>query len=319
MGIVEIFPHLRFPGGRHLVVLGDTWLVGETEGRIWALPPEGRGGEATLVLDLPALRNTSCLLLGMAAQRHPEEVDQMPPPRPLRLLVSYQCQEPTVVSRFVVHPGGGHEERLLTVPRLTGEPLALPLAVAPDGAVLAAVPSPPDSREKGKVFRLPQEGPPEVWATGFRAPLTLAAPAEGEPTISDHNPPPSPHELNLLRPNRDYGWPEQVGRRCHTHASGCPGSVQPALLVPGGRGPLVGGFIYRHSAHPALSGWWIYGEQQRGRIWAANAALHPPRHERMLVDTEKVLHALTVDATGRLVFLAAIPPAPGRLYRLYTR
>jgi glucose/arabinose dehydrogenase len=77
----------------------------------------------------------------------------------------------------------------------------------------------------------------------------------------------------------NYGWNAMEGRHCYNPASGCStkGKVMPLAEYNHGSGDsngcsIIGGFVYRGSAHPELVGRYFFGDYCSGKIWDVAAA-----------------------------------------------
>ena len=80
---------------------------------------------------------------------------------------------------------------------------------------------------------------------------------------------------------RNYGWPQVEGTACHTcgdNRTDCPvprlSCSDPSLTGPitdYGRGDgntVIGGFVYRGNLMPGLKGYYLFGDNGSGRLWA---------------------------------------------------
>jgi glucose/arabinose dehydrogenase len=84
---------------------------------------------------------------------------------------------------------------------------------------------------------------------------------------------------------QNYGWKMMEGNHCGSGASGCPSGVPscnaPSLVRPRfeyshAEGcSVTGGYVYRGSLVPALSGHYVYGDYCSGRLWADGERLDP--------------------------------------------
>ena len=125
--------------------------------------------------------------------------------------------------------------------------------------------------------------PDEVWASGFRNPwrfsfdrasgdLYVGDVGQGQREEIDRQPGDSDGGEN-------YGWKVMEGTLCFSTAS-CPGTTPPcnssALTMPileyqnaGDHCSVIGGYVYRGTGVPQLSGHYVFGDLCSGQIWAA--------------------------------------------------
>jgi glucose/arabinose dehydrogenase len=128
-------------------------------------------------------------------------------------------------------------------------------------------------------------GAPEVWAIGLRNPWRFSVddPARGgtgallltdvgEDAIEELNYEPAG------RAGRNYGWRNREG--AHDHALDPPPAYEP-LTDPifeydhGFGRSITGGFVYRGSLNPAMSGRYIFGDFVRGKICSVAISVGP--------------------------------------------
>ncbi|WP_227380449.1 PQQ-dependent sugar dehydrogenase [Haladaptatus halobius] len=147
-----------------------------------------------------------------------------------------------------------------------------------------------DDRAKGKGYAIPNDNPligtdglDEHYAWGFRNPWRMSF-DRGDLFVSDVGES-SFEEVNLVQKGGNYGWNIKEGTHCY-EADGCPdatpGSVRdgeplalPIIEYPHSGGSVsgisvIGGYVYRGSALPAMEGTYVFGDlQAAGRLFAA--------------------------------------------------
>jgi glucose/arabinose dehydrogenase len=79
----------------------------------------------------------------------------------------------------------------------------------------------------------------------------------------------------------NWGWHVMEGRQCYLPATGCnkTGKTLPLTVyshATNGRCAIVGGYVYRGTAIPALAGWYVYGDYCSGEVWALNSTAAAP-------------------------------------------
>ncbi|HEX8940293.1 MAG TPA: PQQ-dependent sugar dehydrogenase [Candidatus Limnocylindrales bacterium] len=114
---------------------------------------------------------------------------------------------------------------------------------------------------------------PEIWAWGLRNPWRFSFDrATGELWIGDVGQD-RWEEIDRAPAGvggQDYGWNVTEGFHCFAPASGCPtaGITFPVAEYGHDQGcAVVGGYVYRGSASPALRGGYLFGDDCSGRIW----------------------------------------------------
>ena len=125
----------------------------------------------------------------------------------------------------------------------------------------------------------------EIWSYGLRNPYAFSFDkATGDLWIADVG---QDHweeidratAINGLGRGANYGWNVIEGGHCFSPASGCntTGKVMPLAEYNHGSGDstgcsIIGGFVYRGSAHPELVGRYFFGDYCSGKIWDLAAA-----------------------------------------------
>jgi glucose/arabinose dehydrogenase len=122
----------------------------------------------------------------------------------------------------------------------------------------------------------------------------------------------------------NYGWPILEGRACYRPATGCSSTgTRPPLVVYGHSASAVtncsvtGGFVYRGSAYPVLSGVYVYGDFCSGRIWGVAAGAHTPATATLLrsptAGPRLAISSFGEDEAGELY---VCDRAGGRIYQI---
>jgi glucose/arabinose dehydrogenase len=184
-----------------------------------------------------------------------------------------------------------------------------------------------DHPAPGKRYRSPASNPyvgraglDEIWSRGLRNPWRFSFDRlTGQLWIGDVGQD-RWEEVDRSNPQgsvpagraANYGWRVQEGRACFRPATGCSrtGKVQP-LTVYGhsaatvGNCSITGGFVYRGSAYPVLSGIYLFGDFCSGRIWGVSSRAYTPA-------TATLLRAAT--ASPRLLISSFGQDQAGELY-----
>jgi len=176
-------------------------------------------------------------------------------------------------------------------------------------------------------FAQPGGARDEIWAKGLRNPwrfsfdrltgdLWIGDVGQGEREEIDFQPRSSAGGEN-------YGWKIMEGTSCFG-TDACPAGIPPCnspeLVRPvyeyshgDGSCAVTGGYVYRGSRVPSLSGRYVYGDYCTGRIWADHDVLAPvaPQLSTFGEDIDGELYAGTQDGRVRRFFDRAAPtPTP---------
>jgi glucose/arabinose dehydrogenase len=183
-------------------------------------------------------------------------------------------------------------------------------------------------------YRIPADNPfasrsgarPEIWAYGLRNPWRFSFDrSTGDLYVGDVGQA-REEEIDLLPAGQgggNFGWRVMEGDACYG-ASSCDraGLVPPIAVYRHGTGDcaVIGGFVYRGRANPALDGVYLMGDDCSGRIRAlrasdARAAQASGRvlEPRLLLDTSLEISSFGEDAAGELLLADR---SGGALYRL---
>ena len=147
---------------------------------------------------------------------------------------------------------------------------------------------------------------PEIWATGLRNPfrfridsatgdLWIGDVGQGVLEEIDH----APAGVGGL----DFGWNTMEGTRCFERDT-CDDTGLTAPVAEYGHDQgcsVTGGAVYRGSAQPALTGWYVFADYCSGRFWVLDPELS--------ADVAPADAAVIALESGRLI--SAIAPGPG--------
>jgi hypothetical protein len=138
----------------------------------------------------------------------------------------------------------------------------------------------------------------EIWAYGLRNPYTFSFDRQtGDLWIADVG---QNHWEEVDRATAasglgrgaNYGWSVMEANHCFRPASGCStaGKVRPMVEYNHGSGDsigcaIIGGFVYRGTAHPELLGRYFYGDYCSGKIWDLAAAGPATQTAQQVLDT----------------------------------
>ena len=169
---------------------------------------------------------------------------------------------------------------------LLGSMLRIDVDVTPqdhDRGVLYYIP--PDNPFAGNAGCEGTSGCPEIYAWGLRNPWRWSFDREtgllwaGDVGASEWE------EIDIIVAGGNYGW------RCYEanvpfNLDGCAGPedfIFPVADYPHALGiAVVGGYVYRGDASPALRGIYLYGDYGTGLIWGVNAATREPLGDALI-------------------------------------
>lgn len=208
----------------------------------------------------------------------------------------------SVLSRFTIGPDPNvaepaSEQILLEVAEPYSNHNAGSLAFGPDGKLYVACGDggsgndPQNNAQSldnllGKILRLEADGsvPPdnpfvgqgggvreEIWAYGLRNPWrTSFDHATGRLWVGDVGQG-AQEEIDVIERGANFGWRVFEGTRGNVNPTGLPASAFTSPVLAYGRSEgaaVVGGYVYRGSAVPALLGAYVYADFVSGNVWA---------------------------------------------------
>ncbi|HYQ86287.1 MAG TPA: PQQ-dependent sugar dehydrogenase [Bacteroidota bacterium] len=124
-------------------------------------------------------------------------------------------------------------------------------------------------------------------------------------------------EIDTVTSGGNYGWNIMEGHHCYSPSSGCDTSgLTPPIWEyyhEAGRCAIVGGFVYRGAALPALSGRYIYGDDCTGEIWALTPVPSSPPSNEILINSGMSISSFGED---RLQEIYVCDLNSGKVYKL---
>jgi glucose/arabinose dehydrogenase len=183
--------------------------------------------------------------------------------------------------------------------------------------------------DSGPPYTIPPDAPftvdpsarPEIRAYGLRNPWRFSFDrATGDLWIGDVGQG-QWEEVDVIRasdpPNvaPNFGWNVMEGRHCY-NADGCrqDGLTLPVAEYDHGQGcAIVGGYVGRDPAEPALDGGYLYGDDCSGNVWVLDAARPESEDPVLLLDSGHMISSFGEDEAGRL-YLTDL--ASGELLRI---
>ncbi|HYF37185.1 MAG TPA: PQQ-dependent sugar dehydrogenase [Prosthecobacter sp.] len=182
-----------------------------------------------------------------------------------------------------------------------------------------------DRRDEGRAYAVPRDNPfvgkpdvrPEIWAFGFRNPWRISFdPANGRLWCGDVG-----WELwemiHLVKRGGNYGWSAMEASQPIKPETLSPLApiTPPVVAHPHTEAAsITGGYVYHGKRLPELSGAYIYGDYETGKIWALwHDGDKITRHEE-IADTPHRISTFGVDEAGELYYVHW--GTPGAIYRL---
>jgi glucose/arabinose dehydrogenase len=107
-------------------------------------------------------------------------------------------------------------------------------------------------------------------------------------------------EVDRITRGGNFGWNIREGAHCFSDPQcSTAGLIDPVAEYDHTEGcSITGGFVYRGSAIPSLSGSYVYGDFCSGRIWAlAN------EQPQVIADTTLAISSFAEDSTGELLVI----------------
>jgi len=180
-----------------------------------------------------------------------------------------------------------------------------------------------DHTDAGLNYAIPPDNPfvgngagfrEEIYAFGTRNPWRISFdPPTGRLWAADvgQN---TYEEIDIIEKGKNYGWNTMEGFHCFSPPSGCDmtGLTQPIWEYDHSVGQsITGGYVYRGSRTPELTGKYIYADFVSGRIWSlAYDGVNNPVNEQLL-NSSLNISSFGIDENSEL-FICAFD---GRIYQ----
>lgn len=349
--VAPSYPKLKFKNPVELAVIPGTrrMLVAELGGRVVSFPDQQSVEKVDLVIDLkkhtPGLSNVYGVAFHPRFQKNRQcfisyiQGAQATGSKVVRYRMT-DADPPTIdpASREVVFtwPSGGHN--------------GAAIRFGPDGYLYISTgdgvgPNPPDppnngqdvsnlyscmlridvdNTDPGRAYRVPKDNPlvsikgarPEIWAYGFRNPWKISFdPKTGDLWLGDVG-----WELwemiYRVVKGGNYGWSIVEGRQAVN--SDFPRGPTP-ILPPTVDHPhseaasITGGEVYYGTKLPALTGQYVYGDYETGKLWGFTWKDNKVTRHRELVDSSLRIICFGLDTSNELHFMAY---TAGTIHRL---
>jgi glucose/arabinose dehydrogenase len=144
----------------------------------------------------------------------------------------------------------------------------------------------------------------EIWAYGLRNPWRFSFDrADGRLFAGDVGQS-SREEVDIITKGGNFGWRVMEGSMCHIP----PNCSMTGLSLPitdydhsaAGGTSVIGGFVYRGTAIPALVGTYVFGDLSSGHVWGLKQDSGGAWARSVLLDHNRTVSAFGQDAAGEL-------------------
>ncbi len=187
-----------------------------------------------------------------------------------------------------------------------------------------------NGKSGGRQYRIPASNPyvgrpgrDEIWSIGLRNPWRWSFDrVKGDLWIGDVGQSryeeidrASVTQAKKLGRGADYGWRVVEGLKCYKPSSGCStgGKAKPLVVYSHKQGcSVVGGYVYRGSAIPALAARYVFGDFCSGSIWSIPRTAAAPATKVLLKSTSLSISSFGEDEHGELY---VVDLAGGAIYR----
>jgi glucose/arabinose dehydrogenase len=166
-----------------------------------------------------------------------------------------------------------------------------------------------DHTDSGRQYAIPPDNPfvgggglPEIWAYGFRNPWRFSFDRSSNRLFVGDVGQDNYEEVDIGQKGGNFGWNIMEGAHCFNPPSGCAmtGLILPIIEYAHPEGEtVIGGFVYRGSALPALAGSYVFGDFIGGQIWSA-AESSGTWNRTILLSTSRSISSFGEDAAGEL-------------------
>ena len=166
----------------------------------------------------------------------------------------------------------------------------------------------------GLQYAIPADNPfvstagalPEIWAYGFRNPWRFSFEREGTRLFCADVGQNQFEEIDLLQKGGNFGWSVMEGAHCFNPSSGCDmnNKILPIAEYDHNEGSaVIGGYVYKGSAIPNLSGIYVFGDLSGGKIWGLQETAPGTWTRSTLLSKALTLSSFGQDESGEVYVL----------------
>jgi len=164
--------------------------------------------------------------------------------------------------------------------------------------------------DSGAPYKIPPTNPfigrtgvkPEIWAYGFRNPWRFSFDLQSKKLYIGDVGQDAYEEIDIGTIGGNFGWNVMEGAHCYPIGSTCnqSGKILPIAEVPHPEAEaIIGGFLYRSTVIPGLSGYYVFGDFITGTIWGLKQ-VSGTWQRTTLLSTGRGISAFGRDASGTL-------------------
>jgi glucose/arabinose dehydrogenase len=149
-------------------------------------------------------------------------------------------------------------------------------------------------------------GAPEVFAYGLRNPWRFSFDSPTHRLFAGDVGQNNWEEVDLVTSGKNYGWNLMEGNHCYPPSvttCNMSGLVPPITEYDhsgSGGTSVIGGFVYRGSAIPALVGTYIFGDLSSGNVWGLKEDSGGTWQRTLLLTHNRIVSSFGRDAAGEL-------------------
>ncbi|KPM48434.1 PQQ-dependent sugar dehydrogenase [Jiulongibacter sediminis] len=179
-----------------------------------------------------------------------------------------------------------------------------------------------DQTSGSKNYGIPADNPfvnrsmaqPEIYAYGLRNPWRISFDKESGRLWAADVGQNAYEEVDIIEAGKNYGWSDMEG--LHTYQSGENSSeyTAPVLEISQDTGDksITGGYVYRGTSAPSLTGQYIFADYVSGRIYALSENSDGTFSNQTLMDTRLNIASFGLDQQNELYICAF----DGKIYKL---
>jgi glucose/arabinose dehydrogenase len=141
-------------------------------------------------------------------------------------------------------------------------------------------------------------GRPEIWALGLRNPWRFSFDRQTRELYAGDVGQNAWEEIDVVRRGGNYGWRLMEGAHCYNPARCDRQGLELPIAeyaTASGRCSVTGGYVYRGTALPALTGTYVYGDFCSGEIFALRDGT-----QRVLLPTRMAISSFGEDEAGEI-------------------
>ncbi|MBO9612386.1 MAG: PQQ-dependent sugar dehydrogenase [Dyadobacter sp.] len=148
---------------------------------------------------------------------------------------------------------------------------------------------------------------PEIYAYGLRNPWRISFDSGTGKLFAGDVGQNEREEIDIITKGGNYGWRIKEGIDCYNPSSNCnaQGLIDPVhdYSQKDGDRSITGGYVYRGTAIPSLTGKYIYGDYISGRIWALELDGDARKSNTLIMEGKGNISSFGQDIKGEVYYL----------------